>query len=141
MVHPGGPRIIAEVTAALGLGTENSRHSFASLEENGNLGGNAVLDVLGRRRPGGGRRGGHRADDPSAHRPGAGRSRGAGPGRAARHALARRGGAQAGRTGEEDVVVPRPRSPVPLRPAGDRAASRTPRFPAALGAVWEDRSL
>ncbi|GGV58626.1 PhlD [Streptomyces massasporeus] len=48
VVHPGGPRIISEVTAALGLGTENSRHSFASLEENGNLGGNAVLDVLGR---------------------------------------------------------------------------------------------
>ncbi|NEE14180.1 PhlD [Streptomyces sp. SID7499] len=48
VVHPGGPRIISEVTAALGLDAARTRHSFASLEENGNLGGNAVLDVLGR---------------------------------------------------------------------------------------------
>nr|ADC96652.1 type III PKS [Streptomyces sp. SN-1061M] len=48
VIHPGGPRIISEVAAALGLGEQDAGHSFASLEENGNLGGNAVLDVLGR---------------------------------------------------------------------------------------------
>lgn len=45
IIHPGGPRIIADTAAAVGV---DPRHSLASLSENGNLGGNAVLDVLRR---------------------------------------------------------------------------------------------
>ncbi|WP_416981221.1 PhlD [Streptomyces sp. T028] len=48
VVHPGGPRIVADTVASLGLGPEGGRHSLDSLRENGNLGGNAVLDVLRR---------------------------------------------------------------------------------------------
>ncbi|MFJ8142305.1 PhlD [Streptomyces sp. NPDC096013] len=48
VVHPGGPRVISETATALGLGAHETRHALASLEENGNLGGNAVLDVLRR---------------------------------------------------------------------------------------------
>lgn len=49
VVHPGGPRIIDDVTAGIGLDPEkHGRHSHASLAENGNLGGAAVLDVLRR---------------------------------------------------------------------------------------------
>ncbi|MEU2426919.1 PhlD [Streptomyces sp. NPDC007851] len=48
-VHPGGPRIIDDVIEGLGLDTDkHGRHSHASLAENGNLGGAAVLDVLRR---------------------------------------------------------------------------------------------
>ncbi|MEU4802851.1 hypothetical protein [Actinosynnema sp. NPDC023587] len=48
VLHPGGPRVITETAAGLGLRPEDARHSTASLAENGNLGGNAVLDVLRR---------------------------------------------------------------------------------------------
>jgi len=48
VVHPGGPRIIAEVAHGLGLSDADVAHSLTSLSENGNLGGNAVLDVLRR---------------------------------------------------------------------------------------------
>lgn len=48
-VHPGGPRIIDDVIGGLGLDADkDGRHSRASLAENGNLGGAAVLDVLRR---------------------------------------------------------------------------------------------
>lgn len=45
MIHPGGPKIITDTAAAIGV---DPRHSHDSLAENGNLGGNAVLDVLRR---------------------------------------------------------------------------------------------
>jgi predicted naringenin-chalcone synthase len=49
VIHPGGPRIIDDVAAGLGLDPDKDvRHSHASLAENGNLGGAAVLDVLRR---------------------------------------------------------------------------------------------
>ncbi|NUR01349.1 MAG: PhlD [Streptomyces sp.] len=49
VAHPGGPRIIDDVIAGLGLNPEkDGRHSHDSLSENGNLGGSAVLDVLRR---------------------------------------------------------------------------------------------
>lgn len=48
-VHPGGPRIINDVVYGLGLDPEkDGRHAYASLADNGNLGGVAVLDVLAR---------------------------------------------------------------------------------------------
>ncbi|WP_434444251.1 hypothetical protein [Lentzea sp. E54] len=47
VIHPGGPHIITQA-AALELRHVDARHSFDSLRENGNLGGNAVLDVLRR---------------------------------------------------------------------------------------------
>ncbi|MGW8375606.1 PhlD [Streptomyces sp. ODS28] len=48
VIHPGGPRIITGTTAALGLDAGSARHSLDSLEQSGNLGGNAVLDILRR---------------------------------------------------------------------------------------------
>jgi predicted naringenin-chalcone synthase len=49
IVHPGGPRIIDDVVAGIGLDpAKDGRHSHTSLAENGNLGGAAVLDVLRR---------------------------------------------------------------------------------------------
>jgi len=49
VAHPGGPRIIDDFVNGLGLDAEkDGRHSHASLAENGNLGGVAVLDVLRR---------------------------------------------------------------------------------------------
>ncbi|MFF1284280.1 PhlD [Streptomyces sp. NPDC058299] len=49
VVHPGGPRIIDDVVAGVGLDPhKDGRHSHTSLAENGNLGGVAVLDVLRR---------------------------------------------------------------------------------------------
>ncbi|MDT0382077.1 PhlD [Streptomyces sp. DSM 42041] len=49
VVHPGGPRILTDTAAALGLDAERDlRHSWHSLRERGNLGGAAVLDVLAR---------------------------------------------------------------------------------------------
>ncbi|MFI5814828.1 PhlD [Streptomyces sp. NPDC051643] len=47
-IHPGGPRIIDDVIAGVGLDEKQGRHSHDSLAENGNLGGVAVLDVLRR---------------------------------------------------------------------------------------------
>ncbi|MFF8880770.1 PhlD [Streptomyces flaveolus] len=48
-IHPGGPRIIDDVITGVGLNaSKDGRHSHASLAENGNLGGAAVLDVLRR---------------------------------------------------------------------------------------------
>ena len=49
VIHPGGPRIVQDVAAGLEMGADkDGRHSLASLRENGNLGGAAVLDVLRR---------------------------------------------------------------------------------------------
>ncbi|MFI9202622.1 PhlD [Streptomyces sp. NPDC053048] len=48
VIHTGGPRIISDLVEALGLEEKAARHSCSSLEENGNLGGVAVLDVLSR---------------------------------------------------------------------------------------------
>ncbi|MEU1372016.1 PhlD, partial [Streptomyces sp. NPDC005803] len=49
VVHPGGPRIIDDVVTGFGLDpAKHGRHSHASLADNGNLGGVAVLDVLRR---------------------------------------------------------------------------------------------
>lgn len=56
IIHPGGPRIIADTAAAVGV---DPHHSLASLSENGNLGGNAVLDVLRRTHSSPPRRGEH----------------------------------------------------------------------------------
>ncbi|MEV6776218.1 PhlD [Streptomyces syringium] len=47
-VHPGGPRILDDVAQGLDIEPKVLRHSWSSLEENGNLGGVAVLDVLAR---------------------------------------------------------------------------------------------
>ncbi|MFJ9825115.1 PhlD [Streptomyces sp. NPDC101160] len=52
VVHPGGPRIILDAAAGLGLDPDKTTgdltHSWTSLAECGNLGGSAVLDVLAR---------------------------------------------------------------------------------------------
>ncbi|MCG7202311.1 type III polyketide synthase [Streptomyces arenae] len=56
VLHPGGPRIILDAEAGLGIDQEpgldgkakKTRHSWASLREEGNLGGVAVLSVLAR---------------------------------------------------------------------------------------------
>ncbi|MEU8740523.1 type III polyketide synthase [Streptomyces halstedii] len=48
VIHPGGPSIIHDVATALGLDDVDAHHSYASLAENGNLGGASVLDVLAR---------------------------------------------------------------------------------------------
>ncbi|GAA0347186.1 PhlD [Streptomyces blastmyceticus] len=48
IIHPGGPGIIAGVTKGIGLDDKAAHHSWASLAENGNLGGVAVFDVLAR---------------------------------------------------------------------------------------------
>ncbi|MFJ2279268.1 PhlD [Streptomyces sp. NPDC087866] len=48
VIHPGGPSIIADVAAALGLDDVDAHHSYASLAELGNLGGPSVLDILAR---------------------------------------------------------------------------------------------
>ncbi|MGW7520732.1 PhlD [Streptomyces sp. NPDC054796] len=48
VVHPGGPRIIDDTARGIGLTPEDAHHSHTSLTENGNLGGNAVLDILRR---------------------------------------------------------------------------------------------
>lgn len=48
IIHPGGPGIIRDVAAGLGLDQAHTAHSRASLAENGNLGGVAALDVLAR---------------------------------------------------------------------------------------------
>ncbi|MEU6925534.1 PhlD [Streptomyces sp. NPDC046631] len=47
-IHPGGPSIIHNVAEAVGLDDLDAHHSYASLAENGNLGGASVLDVLAR---------------------------------------------------------------------------------------------
>lgn len=46
-VHPGGPRILDDVAAGLGLSGEDLDLSWRSLRECGNLGGAALLHVLG----------------------------------------------------------------------------------------------
>ncbi|MFD7922478.1 PhlD [Streptomyces sp. NPDC059740] len=48
LVHAGGPAIISAVQAGLSLSDEQVAHTWASLAENGNLGGISVLDVLRR---------------------------------------------------------------------------------------------
>ncbi|MDK0525082.1 PhlD [Streptomyces sp. ML-6] len=48
VIHPGSPGIIHDVATAVGLDDIDAHHSYASLAENGNLGGASVLDVLAR---------------------------------------------------------------------------------------------
>ncbi|MFZ3573492.1 PhlD [Streptomyces sp. BH097] len=48
VIHPGSPRIIADTATALGLSEHDTRHSTATLTEEGNLGGVSVLRVLER---------------------------------------------------------------------------------------------
>ncbi|WP_331723416.1 3-oxoacyl-[acyl-carrier-protein] synthase III C-terminal domain-containing protein [Streptomyces atratus] len=47
-IHPGSPSIIHNVAETVGLDDLDAHHSYASLAENGNLGGASVLDVLAR---------------------------------------------------------------------------------------------
>ncbi|MFB7359682.1 PhlD [Streptomyces gardneri] len=47
-IHPGSPRIITDTGRALGLDDYDTRHSTATLAEEGNLGGVSVLRVLER---------------------------------------------------------------------------------------------
>ncbi|MEU9703040.1 PhlD [Streptomyces sp. NPDC047981] len=47
-VHPGSPRIITDTATALGLDATSTVHSFATLSEEGNLGGVSILRVLER---------------------------------------------------------------------------------------------
>jgi len=44
--HPGGPKVIAAIERALGLGGEALDHTRESLRDNGNLSSVSVLDVL-----------------------------------------------------------------------------------------------
>lgn len=46
VAHPGGPRVLDCVEAAVGCAPEVMRHSRESLRDGGNRGGAAVLDVL-----------------------------------------------------------------------------------------------
>jgi predicted naringenin-chalcone synthase len=48
IAHPGGPKILDSVEAALGCGPDVMRHSRQSLRDGGNRGGAAVLDVIRR---------------------------------------------------------------------------------------------
>lgn len=48
VIHPGSQRIITDTAAALGLTTDDARHSLDTLTEEGNLGGVSVLRVLER---------------------------------------------------------------------------------------------
>ncbi|MFJ5220157.1 PhlD [Streptomyces sp. NPDC088354] len=48
VIHPGGPRIINDMAAGLGIAPQGAQQSVASLREVGNLGGVAALDVLAR---------------------------------------------------------------------------------------------
>ncbi|TXS58816.1 PhlD, partial [Streptomyces sp. sk2.1] len=48
VIHPGSPGIIHDVATAVGLDDVDAHHSYASLADNGNLGGAAVLDILAR---------------------------------------------------------------------------------------------
>lgn len=48
VIHPGSMPIIKDTAAALGLTTEDARHSVDTLAEEGNLGGVSVLRVLER---------------------------------------------------------------------------------------------
>ncbi len=47
-IHPGSPRIITDTARALGLDDVDTRHSTATLTEEGNLGGVSILRVLER---------------------------------------------------------------------------------------------
>ncbi|MFF8617081.1 PhlD [Streptomyces sp. NPDC015350] len=48
VIHPGGPRILDHIASHGGCPEEALRHSRASLAENGNTGGSAVLRILAR---------------------------------------------------------------------------------------------
>ncbi|WP_369198967.1 hypothetical protein [Streptomyces djakartensis] len=48
LAHPGGPRILEGLTEQLGLDQTNTTHSWASLQENGNLASVSILDVIRR---------------------------------------------------------------------------------------------
>ncbi|MGW5737785.1 MULTISPECIES: PhlD [Streptomyces] len=48
VIHPGGPRIIADTAAALSLTPHDVHHSTETLADEGNLGGVSVLRVLER---------------------------------------------------------------------------------------------
>jgi 3-oxoacyl-[acyl-carrier-protein] synthase III len=48
VAHTGGPRILEDLAKGLGIDPSLLGHSFASLDEDGNLGGASVLRVLER---------------------------------------------------------------------------------------------
>lgn len=48
VIHPGSPRIIADTAAGIGLTDHDTRHSTATLREEGNLGGVSIMRVLER---------------------------------------------------------------------------------------------
>ncbi|MEV5602563.1 PhlD [Streptomyces sp. NPDC052299] len=48
VIHPGSARIISDTAAALGLDAHDTRHSTATLADEGNLGGVSVLRILER---------------------------------------------------------------------------------------------
>ena len=48
VAHTGGPRILSDLEDGVGCDRKLLRHSWESLQERGNLGGVAVLDVLDR---------------------------------------------------------------------------------------------
>lgn len=46
--HPGGPKVLDAIQAAVGMPADMLRHSWNSLRDNGNISSASVLDVLGR---------------------------------------------------------------------------------------------
>lgn len=46
--HPGGPKVLEAIGEALEVPTDEFRHSWASMRENGNISSASVLDVLDR---------------------------------------------------------------------------------------------
>ena len=48
LAHPGGPKVLQAITAALGLGDDALGHSWAQLADAGNLSSSSVLHVLDR---------------------------------------------------------------------------------------------
>jgi alkylresorcinol/alkylpyrone synthase len=46
--HPGGPKVLEAVGQALNLPTQEFRHSWESMRDNGNISSASVLDVLNR---------------------------------------------------------------------------------------------
>ncbi|MYW11433.1 PhlD, partial [Streptomyces sp. SID2563] len=48
VIHPGSARIISDTARALGLDAHDTRHSTATLADEGNLGGVSVLRILER---------------------------------------------------------------------------------------------
>jgi alkylresorcinol/alkylpyrone synthase len=48
IAHPGGPKVLEAIQAAVGMPAEALRHSWDSLRDHGNISSASVLDVLGR---------------------------------------------------------------------------------------------